>query len=49
MFPVSGCDNNFLIVLQVLGAYDAEESELSTKIRSETRGDMQKLMTCVRH
>ena len=49
MLPVSGCGIHFLIALQVLGTDDFEESELSAMIRDEAKGDMKKLVACVRH
>ena len=42
ILPVSGCGIHFLITLQVLGTDDIEESELSVRLRAETRGDMEK-------
>ena len=49
MFAVRVYGNYILIALQLLGADDFEDSELSTKFRAETRGDMKKLMACVGH
>ena len=49
MLPVSGCGNYILIALQVLNVDECEDSELSTKFRGETRGDMKKIMACVGH
>ena len=49
MLAVSGCGNYILIALQALKVDVFENSELSTKFRAETRGDMEKLMACVGH
>ena len=49
MIPVSGCGNHFLIALQVLIADGFDETEHSIKFRAETRGDMKKIMACVKH
>ena len=49
MLTVRVYDNYILIAFQVLDADDFEDYELSTKFRAETRGDMEKLMACVRH
>ena len=49
MLAVRVYGNYILIALQVLNVDGFEDCELSTKFRAETRGDMEKIMACVRH
>ena len=41
--------NYILIALQDLNVDGFEDCELLTKFRVEARGDMEKIMACVRH
>ena len=49
MITIRAYDDYNFIALQDLDTYDLEGFEFSTKFRSKTIGDMEKLMACIGH